>query len=240
MMLTLATKFRPDELQAYDTAQEASLRAVEFWLDASLLLDWKNIVATARKYNFRYALHFPNYGVLDADALQGAVCLYRELKCRTIIIHQPMHDAYGESLLSLDSSLHLAVENHDLDAAGFSLWAEQNRWLTLDVEHLWLCTLKNAPLETMLTFLEQFLTQYGKKLRHIHLPGYQVGGEEHMAMHYSPQMAAGVLSLLADAGYSELVVSEADQKYQNLDDLRKDVAVFEGWRMQYSALVNQD
>ena len=43
-------------------------------------------------------------------------------------------------------------------------------------------------------------------------------------------MATAVLGLLAAYGYSELVVSEADIEYQNLDELRRDVTVFTTWR----------
>jgi hypothetical protein len=48
-------------------------------------------------------------------------------------------------------------------------------------------------------------------------------------------MAAGVLSRLADIGFAKLVVSEADQPYQNLDDLRRDVRLFEDWSARFRA-----
>ena len=57
-------------------------------------------------------------------------------------------------------------------------------------------------------------------------------------MHSSPDMATGVLGLLADHDFSEFVVSEADQECQNLDELRRDVAVFEDWQTQYSLLAD--
>lgn len=234
-MLTLATKFSPDEFHAFDTACRAGLRGVEFWLDNALLLDWKTTVSSARKYPFRYALHFPNEGVLQPDALRGAVRLYGDLKCRAMVIHQPMYDRYADDLLAIEPSLHLAVENHDLDVAGFSRWAEQNCWLTLDVEHLWMCTLKDAPLESLLGFLDQFLSLHGKKLRHVHLPGYRIGGEEHLPMHYSAEMATCAIGLLADHGFSELVVSEAHQQYQNFEELRQDVVMFEQWQTKYAS-----
>jgi hypothetical protein len=234
-MLTLATKFRPDTLQAFDAAFQAGFRCAEFWLDDALLSNWKTIASTARKYRFCYALHFPNSGVRHSDSLKCAVSLYSELQCRAMVMHQPMYDEYGDDLLAIEPSLHLAVENHDFDAAEFDRWAEGNCWLTLDVEHLWMVTLKNAPLEKLLARLARFLSQHGKKLRHVHLPGYKVGGEEHLPIHHSAEMAARVLGLLADCGYSEFVVSEADKPYQNLAELRQDVAMFEDWRKQYAA-----
>lgn len=234
-MFTLATKFLPDNLQAFDTAHQVGIRGVEFWLDDGLLADWKTILSMANGYPFRYALHFPNEGVLQADTLRNAVCLYNGLKCRAMVIHQPMYDQYADDLLGLDPSLHLAVENHGLDKAGFSRWAEQNRWLTLDVEHLWMYTLDDTSLENLLAYLDQFLSRHGRQLRHVHLPGYRVGGKEHCPMYYSADMANGVLGLLADYGFSELVVSEADKEYQNHDDLSQDLAVFRSWRTQYSS-----
>ena len=119
-----------------------------------------------------------------------------------MVIHQPMYDQYADGLLSIEPSLHLAVENHGCDVAGFDRWAEQSRWLTLDVEHLWMCTLQDAPLENLLACLGEFLSRHGKKLRHVHLPGYRVGGDEHRPMHYGGEMVSRVLGLLADCGFS--------------------------------------
>ena len=81
-------------------------------------------------------------------------------------------------------------------------------------------TLKNAPLEVLLAHLARFLSQHGKKLRHVHLPGYKVGGGEHLPVHHGAEMATRVLGLLADCGFSEFVVSEADEPYQTLAELR--------------------
>jgi hypothetical protein len=232
-MLTLATKFRPDETQAFNTAHRAGIAGVEFWLNAALLVNWASIAAMARKYPFRYVLHFPNDGVLDAAAVENVARLYNELNCRTMVIHRPMYDQYAKRLLTVAPSLRLAVENHGLDAAGFHRWAAENRWLTLDVEHVWMSTLRDAPLEDLLACLDQFLSQHGEKLCHVHLPGYQIGGREHRPMHYGAEMATAVLGLLTTYGYSELVVSEADTEYQILDELRQDVAMFENWRRSW-------
>jgi sugar phosphate isomerase/epimerase len=229
-MLTLGTKFRPDEPQAFDIAHRAGIHGVEFWLDARLLRHSEAIVSTAHQYPFRYVLHFPNEGALDADSLNSTAYLYKELSCRAIVIHQPMYDQYGRDLLAIEPTLRLAVENHGLDKAGFNCWAEENRWLTLDVEHLWMSTLQDAPLDDLLACLDQFLSRHGEKLRHVHLPGYEIGGREHRPIHYGAKMATAVLGHLAAHGYSELVVSEADIEYHNFDELRQDAMMFENWR----------
>ena len=233
-MLELATKFLPDP-QAFQVAYQAGFRGAEFWLDAGLLCDWQTILSTACKYPFTYVLHFPNRGPLEGKAIQGAVLLYRELKCRAMVIHQRMYDKHAEAILAMEPSLRLALENHALDRPGFDRWAERNPWLTLDVEHLWMATLRKAPLDKLLAALGDFLSRCGEKLLHVHLPGYRIGGKEHCPVHHSPEMATGVLTLLADHGFSGLVVSEADQEFQNLDDLRQDTALFANWRTQYAS-----
>jgi sugar phosphate isomerase/epimerase len=234
-MLKLATKFRPDDPHAFDIASRAGYRAAELWLSGKLLTDWQKLASNASKYSFFYALHFPNHGVLLPDKLENVARLYRALNCRAMVIHQAMYDQYGQTLLALEPSLCLAVENHDLAATKFDRWVARNRWLTLDVEHVWKHTLQDSPLETLLSFLEKFLLQHGGKLRHVHLPGYQVGNRDHRPIHYGEEMATAVLSLLADRGFSELVVSEADAEYQNLDELRQDVAMFERWSRRCSS-----
>jgi sugar phosphate isomerase/epimerase len=229
-MLTLATKFRPDEPRAFDTANRAGLAGVEFWLNKSLLLRWNDVVTLARKHPFRYALHFPNHGSLDSDALQGAARLYEELQCRAMVIHRPMYERYAERLLSIAPSMRLAVENHELDVPAFNLWAAANRWLTLDVEHVWLCTLPGAPPKDVLDFVDQFLSRHVGRLCHVHMTGYRPGRKEHRPIHYAADIATAVFGLLAAHGYSELAVSEADAEYQNLEELRHDAALFDTWQ----------
>jgi sugar phosphate isomerase/epimerase len=227
-MLSLATKFLPERL-AFETAVEAGFRAAEFWLDANLLAKGEEIAAVASRFPFRYALHFPNRGPVDNDALKSCVTLYRQLKCTAIVIHQPMFDRHGAALLEQDPDLDLAIENHVLDLPKFDGWADRSPGLTLDVEHLWKFTLHDAPLTTLLEHVERFLNRHAKKLQHVHLPGYVPGGEEHCPIHHSPEMAAEVLTRLTAHGFSKLVVSEADAPFQTAEFLVKDVEWFENW-----------
>jgi hypothetical protein len=202
-MLKFATKFLPCA-EAFETAFRAGFRDAEFWLDASVLRGWQSVAAMSRQYSFHYALHFPNRGSLPAETLEQAVMLYRELDCEAMVIHQPMFDKHAARLLALEPALDLAIENHDLAQTEFDHWAERSPGLTLDVEHLWKYTLEDCSLNELLTVVQRFLAKHGHKLHHVHLPGYQVGCEEHRPIHHSPQMAAGVLSLLADFGFTKL------------------------------------
>lgn len=235
-MLKFATKFLP-RAEAFATAFQAGFRSAEFWLDANVLRGWQFVATLSRQYPFHYALHFPNRGSLPTETLEQAVSLYRELDCAAMVIHQRMFDKYATQLLALESGLALAVENHNLAEPAFHRWAEENPGLTLDVEHLWKYTLHDCALDELLSAVDRFLVKYGSKLQHVHLPGYHAGGEEHCPAHHAPQMAAGVLSLLASFDFTKLVVSEARQAYQNPNDLRRDVSLFENWSACFSEAV---
>lgn len=227
-MLSLATKFVPHR-PAFETAQKAGYRAAEFWSDADLLLQADQVAQVAADFPFRYAIHFPNHGRLTDDVLQCCVRLYQQLNCTAIIIHQPMFDRFAAELSRRLPEICLGVENHILDLNHFERWADVNPGLTLDVEHVWKFTLRDAPLTQLLQFVERFLNQHATKVQHVHLPGYVPGGEEHQPIHYSRQMAMEVISMLQGHGFSKLVVSEADTPFQTEEYLRQDIAMFEDW-----------
>ena len=233
-MFRLATKFCPIP-EAFETARGAGFRAAEFWLSADVLSSWRHVLETARVHPLYYAVHFPNQRDLNAETVEQAVLLCRDLECTALVIHQPLFDLYEETLYRLEPKLPLAVENHQLNHLEFDRWAERNPGLTLDVEHLWKYTLKDGPLDELLATLEGFLTRFGDKLHHVHLPGYRIGAQEHGPMHVSPEMVTCVFTLLADYGFEELVVSEADEEFQNDADLRRDVALFRSWWNEYSS-----
>ncbi len=227
-MLTLATKFVPIR-ENFQIANDAGFTAAEFWLDANWLLKHAEIAANAIPFPFRYALHFPNGGSMTNEDLQGAVSLYKRLNCTAMIIHRPMFDRHARALMDLDPELDLAIENHVLNPEEFERWAEQSPGLTLDVEHLWKFTLRDATLATLLKKVDQFLQKYGSKLQHVHLPGYRPGDEEHQPIHFNQELGNEILMRLADHGFTKLVVSELDIPFQTREFLEKDVAFFRRW-----------
>jgi sugar phosphate isomerase/epimerase len=230
-MLKLATKFAP-RVAALEQAYRAGFRFAELWLDQAVLADWRTVVDQARSYPTGFALHFPNRLDLPVDTLEHTVALYRHLGCRCLVMHQPMYDRYREPLLRLEPELRLAVENHKLDLAGLTNWAERNTGLALDVEHLWKFTFRDGPVEQLLQQVRMLLTHFADKLQHVHLPGYWPGFREHRPMYCAREMVWPVLSLLEDAGFEGLVVSEANPEYQNACELRMDVLLFDAWREQ--------
>ena len=228
-MLSLATKFVP-EPAFFQLASDSGFRAAEFWLDSKVIEQSEQIVETASRFPFRYALHFPNRGPISPDHLVALVSLYQKLNCTALVIHQPMFDHFGTTLKQLDPNLDLAVENHILDLDGFDRWADQNPGLTLDVEHLWMFTLPDVSLSMLLKKVDKFLEQYASKLQHVHLLGFHPGGEEHLPVHRNPELTQEILTRLASHGFEKLVVSEADLPYQNQESLSKDVQLFEQWK----------
>lgn len=228
-MLKFATKFAP-EPHAFETAVHAGFEYAELWLGEETLARGEEVARLASRYSLRYGLHFPNRGELDDGHLRGAVRLYHDLGCNALVIHKPMLRRYGERILAHDASIRLAVENHRLNKDELELWAQQNAWLTFDVEHFWKLTHQDARLEELLRQLDGFLSRHGGKVIHVHLPGYVPGGPEHRPLCLAGDTALPILSTLAAYGFEGLVVSEADLEYQNASDLRKDVLWFQQWR----------
>ncbi|MEQ8787479.1 MAG: hypothetical protein RIC55_14340 [Pirellulaceae bacterium] len=227
-MFSFATKFLPCE-SGFHLARQAGFPAAEFWLDGTLVADWRRIAEIALRFPFRYALHFPNKGEFQADDLRDSADLYHAIDSSALVMHPPMYERYGAALLRIDPSLRLAIENGILNPQQLPQWAETYPGLTLDVEHVWKYTLGDGPLEDLLSEVESILSNFGHKLYHVHLPGYQCDGQEQHPLYFNPELARAVLTLLADHGYQQLVVSEANQEFQTREHLRRDMDLFDAW-----------
>ncbi|MGL4553397.1 MAG: hypothetical protein ACRC33_19695 [Gemmataceae bacterium] len=225
-MLRLATKFKPQQ-HAFEAAVRAGFRHAELWTDADLLLGWRAVADLARRHPLGYALHFPNRLDQTPEALRGAVELYDALDARALVLHQPHMDRHGADLLALRPGLRLAVENHRIDS--LDGWADANPGLALDVEHLWMYGNDHRPLGELLAVVRDFLHRHARKVRHVHLPGYLPGQPQHRPMYCSRDLARGVFDLLAGVGFDGLVVSEANEEFQNEYDLGMDVLLYRGW-----------
>ncbi|QDU41382.1 Xylose isomerase-like TIM barrel [Maioricimonas rarisocia] len=228
-MFRLATKFKPTR-EAFETAVAAGYRHAEFWLGPEILADWEQVAALARQFPLEYALHFPNRKDLDQQALEQCVALYRALDCRAMVIHEPMHAVSGAELRRLGPDVKLAVENHRLSITDLDRWADRHEHLTLDVEHLWKFTLEDAPLTDLLASVERFLNRSVGRLRHVHMPGYLPGYDEHRPMYCAREMVLPVFTLLEAAGYEGFVVSEVNNEFQNARELQMDCLLFEQWQ----------
>ena len=179
-MLRQATKFAPKSEAEFKLAYDSGFRNAEFWLNTDLIENWKSIAMRAGDFDMGYALHFPNRGEINPVHLQNVIDLYYALDCSAMVIHQPMFDLFGEQLFAIDEHIQLGIENHDLTSDyAFEQWVEESRWLTLDVEHLWIYTAKDGSLKSMLKYIDWLLGEYGDKLVHVHMPGYQPGYKIH-------------------------------------------------------------
>lgn len=228
-MLKVATKLKPN-LPAMEIARAAGFRYAELWTDGSLLEQWQEIVELAQATELQCRVHFPNRGELSHECLRGAVQLYRDLNASAMVIHRPMLQRYGDQLLEQAPDLRLGVENHKLTQEEFWQWASENSWLTLDVEHVWMLTLQDAPLERLVNFVGDFLDQFGHKLVHVHMPGYLPGGYgEHRPMYCSREMIYAMLDLFAEHKFDGFIVSEINLEFQNRLEMEMDVLLVERW-----------
>ena len=228
-MLKLATKFIPVR-HAFETAWRAGFRYAEFWLDGALLDDWENVAAMALDFPLDYALHFPNRSNLTDEQVANCVRLYDALGCQAMVIHSPMFDRYANGLLELKPDIVLAVENHKLAPDELKKWGKSNEYLTLDVEHVWKFTLKGSPFDEFLATIGKIIERHADKLRHVHMPGYVPGFDEHRPMYCSRESVFAVFEMLQKVDYQGLIVSEVNAEYQNELDLRMDRLLFDRWR----------
>ncbi|MFK5920700.1 MAG: hypothetical protein QM496_00865 [Verrucomicrobiota bacterium] len=237
-LLKFATKSAPLH-KRLGNAQKAGFHHAELFLNSTLLENWKDVADIAGDHNLSYGLHFPNRAPLTRKHLKKAVKLYHRLNCESMVIHRPMFRLYAPDLLNLDPELYLAVENHRLNPQNFWHWAENYQWLTLDVEHLWKYTLKQAPLPTFLFTLKKFLKRHGHQVRRVHLPGYEPGSKEHRPIHSNPRLGRKVFTALAKINYQGLVVSETRPALQTPELLRKDVRFYQSWQKKRLAKIKK-
>lgn len=229
-MLHLATKLKPDADEPFRIAVEAGFACAELWTGPDILDRWEEVAARTKRFNLRYALHFPTRRDLTDVHLRQFVELYKAVGAHVAVIHRLEMQRYGAAVLDLDGGLQLAVENGLFTRDEFDDWQERNRNLTLDAEHVWMLTLGGATLGDVLHYLTEFVTRRVGKIKHVHLPGYYAGLDEHRPMYCSRDFVFPVLSLLERAGYDGFVVSEVDVVYQTPNDLRMDVLLFDTWR----------
>ena len=227
-MLNLATKFRPAPA-AFKLAFDAGFRCAELYLDREVLEQCDEVIETAKQWNMRYALHFPNKPNLDESHLKACASLFTELDASAIVVHPPMMKRFAEPLRAISSKLVLAIETMRVPRDEIIGWVGANGPVTIDVEHVWQFTIPDAPIEEFFDLLRRVFETHGHCIRHVHMPGFLPGQGEHRPMYTSREFCRGVFDILADHNYSGLVVSEVDMPFQNQFDLRMDVLFYEGW-----------
>jgi len=227
-MLKFASRI-PADTQKLATIFESGFRRVEVFLTPQSIKACKPFAKIAENYEMSYGLHFPNRAILSEKQLKKTIKLYRRLNCESMTIHQPMYRHYAKQLLIIDSEICLAVENHRLKPKSFWRWANSYEHLTLDVEHLWKHTLKQAPMPDLLSMLKEFLKLHGSQLKRVHLPGYEPGGKEHQPLSFNPQLARKVFTALSKINFDGMVVSETRPAMRLPKHLKNDISMYECW-----------
>lgn len=169
-MLRLATKFRPS-LSAFETAAAAGFRNAEFYLDASVLDDVDGVIDLAQRFNFGFALHFPNKPELSERHLYAVARLHDELAATATVIHPNMLRRYGDRMKAIHPTISLAEETMRVPADDFLHWVDQHDSVTLDVEHIWKFSLHDGPLADLFALVRTVFSHHGDKVKHIHMPG---------------------------------------------------------------------
>ena len=227
-MLKIATKFLPEPL-AFQHAYDAGFRNAEIFLNAAVLECVDDVIAMSRGFDLDFALHFPNKPELNESHLSNCCRLADELNVSAVVIHEPIFRRYVEPLAAIDSNIPLAIENQRVPAANVAAWVQDRGSVTLDIEHLWMFSLSDAPIEQLFALVRDVFASASECIKHIHMPGYLPGQGEHRPMYTSREFCMGVFDILADYNFAGLVVSEVDMQFQNQFDLQMDMLLFERW-----------
>jgi sugar phosphate isomerase/epimerase len=236
-MLRLATKFLPEPV-AFEQAYDAGFRHAELFLNADVLDRAVEVIAIARNYDMRYALHFPNRPGLEDSQLRACATLFEELQASAIVIHPPMLRQYEERMKAINPDLVLAIETMRVPKDEFLTWVSQHGAVTLDMEHIWMFTLPGSPIDEFFHLVRSIFQHHANCVKHVHMPGYLPGQGEHRPMYTSREFCLGVFDILAEYQYDGLVVSEVDMPFQNRFDLKMDVLLYENWLHQRSTGVS--
>ncbi len=231
-MFKHATRTKANQ-ESFAKADEAEITNIELQLTADDLLNWEATAKIAEKGNFNFIAKFPTTLELTDEQIANCVKLCATLNSSVLVIHEPMFRKYSSQLKGLNPNLKLAVENNRHVSTRFTEWTSYEN-LTLDVEHFWKFTLQDAEDAVFLTELATFLREHGKKVRQVHITGYQPGQPVHRPMYCNREVVNTVLSLLAEANYEGFIVSELAPEYFNRRDMVMDAELIDAWQQQSS------
>lgn len=217
--ITIAAKCAPEE-SLLDAIVDAGLIAVEIYTDNSSLKDVDKIVQICKKYPLRYALHGPADGY-EPDRL---FALVEGLKAEVVVFHNIYWEDEWRHITGKFKALQckLCIENLFGAVEPVKYMRRFGIGRCLDLEHL--------IMEVNGIFEEPFAGLI-KDSSHIHMTGYTFGSKAwHTPIHHAPQQSVYFLNMLKRAGYSGLVVSEAQNAYQTRNEFKALYEFFKKWK----------
>jgi hypothetical protein len=201
--LILAVKSAPDESIFLDI-RRAGIGAVELYLSDEIMLDAERIYALCEKYPFRYAVHAPPLGC----SIDKLVELTNVIRPEVVVFHNTFWDDEwtGISEAFKKTGIKVCIENTYSVHEPVKFERRYGFGRCVDIEHL--------QMECAGVYEEEFI-KIIQRASHIHLTGYEFGGNKwHTHIHHSRAHGRYLLGLLVKAGYSGFVVSEARTNLQ--------------------------
>lgn len=217
--ITIAAKCSAEE-SLLDAIAAAGLTATEIYTNNFSLEDVDNIIKICKKYPLRYALHAPASGY-EPDSL---FALTEGLKAEIVVFHNIYWEDEWRYITEKFKAVQckLCIENLFGAVEPVKYMRRFGIGRCLDLEHL--------IMEVNGIFEEPFIGLI-KESSHIHMTGYAFGSKAwHTPIHHAPDQSIYLLNMLKRAGYSGLVVSEAQNIYQTKEEFQALYEFFKKWK----------
>jgi len=215
----LAAKCAPQE-KILDSIRRAGITAAELYLSQEILVDLQRIIRLCRKFDLRWALHAPREGYQPAKLKE----LSQALGAEAIVFHDIYWDDEWKDVVKIfkGNAHKLCIENTSGVDQPVRFMRRYGFGRCLDLEHM--------QMQCGGVFEEEFLSVM-RQASHVHLTGYTGGSKLwHSHIHHSPRHNRYLLDLLARAGYSGMVVSEARTSLQTYPEFKKLKEFFQRWK----------
>jgi hypothetical protein len=217
--MIIAAKCAPEEKILKDI-ERAGLSAVELYISIEYLHKLNNIKQVCRRFPFRYAIHAPTDGY-EPELLSELV---DASKAEIVVFHDIYWEDEWKYITEKFKPLKckLCIENVFSAIEPVKYMRRFGLGRCLDLEHL--------VMEVNGIFEEPFIGLIKEGL-HIHMTGYTYGSKAwHTPIHHAPEQSIYLLNMLKQAGYSGLVVSEAQKIYQTREEFRALYDFFQRWK----------
>lgn len=162
--MVLAVKSSPNK-DIFSSAEKAGISALEIYLSKDILKNLNAIIKLCGRFNFRYAIHFPN----DCYEPEKLAELSETIKAEAAVFHNIYLDNEWDKLAKIFSNVmtKVCIENISSSNEADKFERRYGFGRCLDLEHL--------QMECCGVHEEEFIRMF-KQASHIHLTGYKYGG----------------------------------------------------------------